>query len=57
MIFNGVSWLNIKQVLRRVLSSVQSWRILSKEQAIPRLDTFSQTISMFLKRPLQLENG
>ena len=57
LVFNGVLWINIKQVWRRILSSVQSWRLLAREQAFPQLDSFCQAISKLLLSPLPLENG
>ena len=56
LVFNGVLWINIKQVWRRILSSVQSWRLLAREQ-FPQLDSFCQAINKLLLSPLPLENG
>ena len=57
LVFNSVSWLNIKQVLRRILNSVQSWKILAREQSLPQLDSFCRAINTLLVKPLLLENG
>ena len=42
MIFNGVVWINIKQVLRRILHSLQSWKIILKVQSLPQIEAFCQ---------------
>ena len=55
--FNGVVWLNTKQVLRRILLVVQSWKIIFRDRSLPQIEAFCQKISQLLREPLQLMSG
>lgn len=55
--FNGVCWLDTKQVLRRIFHSIQSWKIIFKDQPLLQIEGFCQAISKRLREPLQLDCG
>ena len=57
MIFDNQSWLDIKQVLWRILKTLKNWVLLSKDQAQERLETFVAKVSTAASEPHQLAWG
>ena len=57
MVFNGHPWIDIKQVWRMILCSLKRWKLIFKENMLPKMEEMCSFISTLLQEPLQLENG
>jgi hypothetical protein len=51
LIFDGQTWISIKQVWLMTLRTIKKWRLLFKEEMLPLIDCFSSWVLLILKAP------
>ena len=49
MIFNGQTWIDIRQVWRMTLLSIQRWKLIFKEHMLPEVDRFCDMVTQILR--------
>ena len=57
MIFNGLPWINLHQVLHMILRSVKRWMIIFKEPMLPVAEEFCGHASRHLRKKFELTSG
>jgi hypothetical protein len=55
LVFNRLTWLDLKQVWRVILSYLRNWKVPFKDQMWEEVDLFMKHLSNKIKAPLELE--
>jgi hypothetical protein len=57
LIFDGQTWISIKQVWLMALRTIKKWRLLFKEEMLPMIDRFASWVLQILKAPGAIQWG
>lgn len=51
LVFNGVTWLSLKQIWSRLLNSIKNWRILFGDHMLEMMNALCNHIQRLLREP------